>query len=232
MRLFFIVLCAALPAALFLLFFVLNRGKLKGSRIGFDLAYGLSIGVSMILVSYNRWVAGDLSFALLLWIIPAALMAPYLGSTWLSAAKGRESPARALLLSLALLLFFSSIFFDPVPAIALDAPGFVFLALFFRDIYRYPYLSEGWLSEAIESSAREAGKPGRYSSKPVVIPMALGRRFSAGSFDFSILAKDHSVVCRIGRARHRKLGSPRLDEFFSILCARIAAEINRPARSA
>jgi hypothetical protein len=218
-----IVLLLCYPVLLALLFFGLNRGRVKGLILIGDMLYALGIGVPMILAGYFRWLPEQSFITSLLWTIPILLMVPFLLSKWLNVAKGRESALQAVSFSVALLFFYSTLYVTQFLAIVAVCVGMGFIVLFFVTSARYPYMNSGWLSRLIEETAAEIPQTGRYSTKPVPIEINIGRRFFTGTHGLSLLAKQDRVICRISPHLHRKLGSPNLEAFFSLLCKKIEA---------
>ena len=214
------------PVILVILFWGLNRGHVRGLPFLAEILYSLVIGVPLILAGYFRWQPESRLVTSVLWLIPFLMMVPFLLSKWLNVVKGRESPLQAALFSIALLLFYSTVYVSPFQAIIAVSIGMVLIVLFFFTLARYPYMNSGWLYHLIEETAREIPHTGRYSSKPVHIDVSVGRRFITGTYGLSLLAKEDRVICRISRSMHRKIGSPNLEAFFSLLCQKIVALSN------
>jgi len=216
------------PIMLVILFWGMNRGHVQRLPFLAEILYGLAIGVPLILAGYFRWQPEKGLVTSVLWLIPILMIVPFLLSKWMNVAKGRESPLQAALFSIALLLFYSTVYVTPFQAIVAISIGMVLIVFFFFTTARYPYMNSGWLYHLIEETAREIPHTGRYSSKPVHIDVSVGRRFITGTYGLSLLAKEDRVICRISRHMHRKIGSPNLEAFFSLLCQKIAALSNSP----
>ena len=99
--------------------------------------------------------------------------------------------------------------------------GYLFMAFFFIQMFRYPYLHPGWLASAIEEVKLEIKTKGKYSPKPIVIKRGINKRFFTGARGLSLLIKNDRVVCRMSRKLHIKLGEPNMEDFFDKLVERI-----------
>jgi len=216
------------PIILVILFLGMNRGHVQKLPFLAEILYSLAIGVPLILAGYFRWQPESGLVTQLLWLVPILMMVPFLLSKWMNVAKGRESPLQVVLFSIALLLFYSTVYVSPIQAIVAVSIGMVLIVLFFFTMARYPYMNSGWLYHLIEETAKEIPQTGRYSSKPVHINLSVGRRFITGVYGLSLLAKEDRVICRISRRMHRKIGSPNLEAFFFLLCQKIVALSNSP----
>ncbi len=221
----FIIILAVYPVVLFFLFYFLNRGRITGLQLMWDMLYSLMIGIPLIVGSYYRWDESRQAFIPLLWIAPLFFMAPFLISKWINVFKGRESALQAVSFSIALIFFYAILFLPPFPALLSVGAGMLCIILFFYASARYPYLNSSWLKGIIEDSAKEVRHTGRYSPKPVSIKIGTGRRFITGISGLSLLAKDDHIICRINRKLHVKYGSPNLEEFFTLLCTKIKENV-------
>jgi len=200
---------------------LINRGKIEPKYLFFILSYTLLVATP---VAYYSIFPEKLNLTFYIVYYVAVLLPTFLHQVYYNLKK-RQTWTQFILVSIGVIFILISPFLDFRLRLWSIGIGWAFLAGFFTYLFRYPHLNPMWLDDVAKKAAANIEKDCKYSSKPVVVPVPSRKTSSTSTFGLFLLFKRDSVIVKISKDFHKKLGRPNMEKYAQELVKRIKEKI-------